>query len=133
LVESGVIVISVGGGGIPVIEKENGFEGVDAVIDKDLAGECLAEELNADYLFVLTAVDKVAINFNKPNQKDLDKMSVDEAQRYIDEGQFPPGSMLPKIEAAVKFVKSKPGRKAIVSSLEKASEAILGKSGTVIY
>lgn len=133
LVESGVIVITAGGGGIPVAEKDGSLTGVDAVIDKDLASECIAEELNADYLFVLTAVDKVAINFNKPDQKDLDKMSADEAQHWISEGQFPPGSMLPKIEAAVKFVKSKHGRKAIISSIEKAGEAIIGNSGTIIY
>lgn len=133
LVEAGVIVISVGGGGIPVIQKEDSLVGVDAVIDKDLASECLAEELDADYLFVLTAVDKIAINFNKPNQRDLDKMSLEEAELWIKEGQFPPGSMLPKVESAIKFVKSKPGRKAIVSSLEKANEAILGNSGTIIY
>lgn len=133
LVEAGVIVISVGGGGIPVIEKEDSLIGVDAVIDKDLASECLAEELDADYLFVLTAVDKIAINFNKPDQRDLDKMSLEEAEQWVKEGQFPPGSMLPKVESAMKFVKSKPGRKAIISSLEKANEAILGNSGTIIY
>lgn len=133
LVEAGVIVIALGGGGIPVAEKENALVGVDAVIDKDIAGGFLAEELGADYLFVLTKVDKVSINFNKSGQKDLDKMSVDEAQQWISEGQFHSGSMLPKIEAAVKFVKSKPGRKAIISSVEKAGEAIIGNSGTIIY
>lgn len=133
LVDSGTIVISVGGGGIPVIEKGNSLIGVEAVIDKDIASECLAEELNADYLFILTAVDRVAINFNKPNQRDIDKMSVKEAEEWIKEGQFPAGSMLPKVQAALKFVKSKPGRKSIISSLEKTKEAILGKNGTIIY
>ena len=133
LLDSGTIVISVGGGGIPVIEKDNSLIGVEAVIDKDIASECLAEELNADYLFILTAVDRVAINFNKPNQRDIDKMSVKEAEEWIKEGQFPEGSMLPKVQAALKFVKSKPGRKSIISSLEKTKEAILGESGTIIY
>lgn len=133
LLKSGAVVISVGGGGIPVIEKGNNLIGVEAVIDKDIASECLAEELNADYLFILTAVDRVAINFNKPNQRNIEKMSVEEAKTWIKEGQFPAGSMLPKIEAAIKFVNSKPGRKAIISSLEKTRESILGQSGTIIY
>ena len=124
LVKAGTIVISVGGGGIPVIEKGNSLIGVEAVIDK---------ELNADYLFILTAVDRVAINFNKPNQRNIEKMSTAEAEIWIEEGQFPAGSMLPKVQAAVKFVNSKPGRKSIISSLEKAKEAILGESGTIIY
>lgn len=133
LLKSGAVVISVGGGGIPVIEKGNNLIGVEAVIDKDIASECLAEELNADYLFILTAVDRVAINFNKPNQRNIEKMSVEEAEIWIKEGQFPAGSMLPKIEAAIKFVNSKPGRKSIISSLEKTRESILGQSGTIIY
>ncbi len=133
LVKAGVIVISVGGGGIPVIEKGNKLIGVEAVIDKDIASECLAEALDADYLFVLTAVDRVAINFNKANQRNIEKMSVKEAEAWIEEGQFPAGSMLPKIQAAVKFVRSKPGRKAIISSLEKTREAILGQNGTIVY
>lgn len=133
LVNSGVIVIAVGGGGIPVVEKDNKLIGIEAVIDKDIASECLAEELDADYLFILTAVDRVAINFNKANQKNIEKMSVNEAETWIEEGQFSPGSMLPKVQAAVKFVQSKSGRKAIISSLEKASEAILGQNGTIVY
>ena len=133
LLKSGAVVISVGGGGIPVIEKGNNLIGVEAVIDKDIASECLAEELNADYLFILTAVDRVAINFNKPNQRNIEKMSVEEAEIWIKEGQFPAGSMLPKIQAAIKFVNSKPGRKSIISSLEKTRESILGQSGTIIY
>lgn len=133
LTDAGTITIAAGGGGIPVVEEDDKFKGVEAVIDKDLAGECLAEELDADCLFILTAVEKVAIDFNKSTQKNISKMSVSEAQTWIEEGQFPAGSMLPKVQAAVKFVESKPGRKAIISSLEKAKEAILGLNGTIIY
>jgi carbamate kinase len=133
LVESGQVVITVGGGGIPVIEKDdNTLEGVAAVIDKDFASEKLAEDLDVEVLMILTAVDRVAINFGKPNQKDLSTMTVEEAQRYIEEKQFAPGSMLPKVQAAVKFVKSKPGRESIIASLGKAKEALAGKSGTII-
>lgn len=133
LVESGQVVITVGGGGIPVIEKDdNTLEGVAAVIDKDFASEKLAEDLDVEVLMILTAVDRVAINFGRPNQKDLSTMTVEEAQRYIEEKQFAPGSMLPKVQAAVKFVKSKPGRKSIIASLGEAKEALVGKSGTII-
>ncbi len=133
LVEKGHIVITVGGGGIPVIRKGLGYEGVDGVIDKDLASEKLAELIDADYLFILTAVDRVAINFGKENQRDLDKMSIDEVYKYIEEKQFAPGSMLPKVLAAVEFVKSKKGRRAIIGSLDKAEDALNGDSGTLIY
>lgn len=134
LIDKGHIVIGAGGGGIPVIrDGEFGLLGVEAVIDKDFASECLAEALDVDFLFILTGVDQVAINFAKPNQQALDAMSVSEAKRYCEEGQFPPGSMLPKVEAAIKFVESKPGRKAIISSLERAKDAVQGKTGTVIY
>ncbi|MFZ5351227.1 MAG: carbamate kinase [Bacillota bacterium] len=127
------IVITVGGGGIPVIEKEDGsLEGVAAVIDKDLAAERLAEDVNADVLMILTEVEKVSINFKKPDQKDLDTMTVAEAERYIEEGHFAPGSMLPKVQAAVAFAKANPGKKAIITSLYKAVEALEGKAGTVI-
>lgn len=133
LVDAGHVVITVGGGGVPVIDKGNGvLEGVAAVIDKDFASEKIAEILDADYLIILTAVEKVSINFNKPNQKDLDRMTIAEAQQYIEEGHFAPGSMLPKVKAAMKFVASKPGRKALITSLEKAKEGIEGKTGTVI-
>ena len=133
LVDNGFVVVSVGGGGIPVIRKENGdLEGTAAVIDKDLASEKLAEDLDADALVILTAVEKVSINYNKPNQKDLDTLTVDEAKQYIAEGHFAPGSMLPKVEAAIKFVESKKGRKSIITSLDKAVEALDGKAGTVI-
>jgi len=133
LVNDEQVVITVGGGGIPVIETEaHILEGVAAVIDKDLASARLAEDLGADALVILTAVEKVAINFGKPNQKSLDIMTIKDAKIYIDEGQFAPGSMLPKVKAAIKFVASKPGRMAIIASLEKAKEALTGKSGTLI-
>ncbi|SHJ88349.1 carbamate kinase [Anaerobranca californiensis DSM 14826] len=133
LVDAGHIVITVGGGGVPVIDEGNGvLKGVPAVIDKDLASEKIAEILDADYLIILTAVEKVAINFNTPQQKELDQMTIEEALKYIDEGHFAPGSMLPKVKAAIKFAGSKPGRKTLITSLEKAKEGIEGKTGTMI-
>lgn len=133
LVDNGFIVVTVGGGGIPVVRNVAGdLEGVAAVIDKDLASERLAEDLDADALVILTAVEKVSINFKKPDQKDLDAITPAEARQYMAEGHFAPGSMLPKIEAAVKFVESKPGRKAIITSLDKAALALEGKAGTTI-
>lgn len=133
LVDAGHVVITVGGGGVPVIQREDGtFEGVAAVIDKDLASEKIAELLNADELVILTAVEQIAINFNKPDQKNLAQMTVEEAERYIEEGHFAPGSMLPKVKAAMMFANSKAGRKSIVTSLEKAREALAGKTGTII-
>jgi carbamate kinase len=133
IVDAGHVVITVGGGGIPVIENEDGsLTGVAAVIDKDLASEKIAELLNADELVMLTAVDQVAINFNKPDQKNLLKMTVDEAYEYMKQGHFAPGSMLPKVKAAVMFAESKPGRKSVITSLSKARQALLGKTGTTI-
>lgn len=133
LVDNGFVVVTVGGGGIPVIRNDKGeLEGTAAVIDKDLASEKLAEDLDADALVILTAVEKVSINYKKPDQKDLDKLIVSEARKYMAEGQFAPGSMLPKVEAAVKFVESKPGRITIITSLDKAVEALDGKAGTTI-
>jgi carbamate kinase len=133
LVEAGHVVITVGGGGIPVIDKGNGnLEGIPAVIDKDFASGKIAELLNADIFVVLTAVEQVAINFGKQNQKNLSSITVEEAKKYIEEGHFAPGSMLPKIRAALTFVEVKNGRKAIITSLEKAREAIRGLAGTVI-
>ncbi|MDO4868910.1 MAG: carbamate kinase [Bacillota bacterium] len=127
------IVITCGGGGIPVLEKMDGhLEGVAAVIDKDFAAELLAEQVEADYLMILTEVEKVAVNFNKPDQKDLDHLTLIEAAKYIEEGQFPAGSMLPKVEAAMKFVRMYPNKKAIITSLDKAVEALNGETGTVI-
>lgn len=127
------IVISCGGGGIPVVEKMNGtLEGVAAVIDKDFAAELLAEQVEADTLMILTEVEKVAINWGKPDQKNLDHMSLAEAAQYVEEGQFAPGSMLPKVEAAMKFARTYPNKKAIITSLDKAIDALEGKTGTVI-
>ena len=131
--DAGFVVVTVGGGGIPVIRNEAGdLEGIAAVIDKDLASEKLARDMDADALVILTAVEKVSINFKKPEQKDLDRMSAAEAKQYIKEGHFAPGSMLPKIEAALNFVESKPGRVAIITSLDKAVDAIEGRAGTTI-
>ncbi|GAA0127263.1 carbamate kinase [Clostridium sp. CTA-19] len=133
LVDAGHVVITVGGGGIPVIDKGNGqLEGVPAVIDKDFASCKIAQLLNADTFIVLTAVEQVAINFGKPDQKNLSKLTLDEAEKYIKEGHFAPGSMLPKVKAAMGFVESKEGRTAIITSLEKAKEAINGLTGTTI-
>ena len=127
------IVITCGGGGIPVIENWDGsLEGVAAVIDKDFAAELLAEQVDADVLMILTEVEKVAINFNKPDQQNLSHMSLKEAAQYCDEGQFAPGSMLPKVQACMKFVRAYPNKKAIITSLDKAIEALDGKTGTVI-
>lgn len=127
------ITISVGGGGIPVVEHEDGsLEGVAAVIDKDFGAELLAENVNADVLMILTEVEKVAINFNKPNQEDLSSLTLEQADKYIEEGQFAPGSMLPKVQAAMKFVKAYPEKRAIITSLDKAVDALAGKTGTVI-
>lgn len=131
--DAGFVVVTVGGGGIPVVRNEAGdLEGVAAVIDKDLASEKLARDMDADALVILTAVEKVSINFKKPDQKDLDRMNAAEAKQYIKEGHFAPGSMLPKIEAALNFVESKPGRIAIITSLDKAVDAIEGRAGTTI-
>lgn len=131
--DAGFVVVTVGGGGIPVVRNEAGdLEGVAAVIDKDLASEKLARDMDADALVILTAVEKVSINFKKPDQKDLDRMSAAETKQYIKEGHFAPGSMLPKIEAALNFVESKPGRIAIITSLDKAVDAIEGRAGTTI-
>jgi len=127
------IVITAGGGGIPVIENEDGsLSGIAAVIDKDLAAERLAEDINADILMILTEVEKVSINFRKPDQKDLSLLTSAEAEQYIREGHFAPGSMLPKIQAAVAFVKANPGGKAIITSLYKAVDALEGRAGTTI-
>lgn len=127
------IVIACGGGGIPVIENPDGtLQGVAAVIDKDFAAELLAEEIEADVLMILTEVEKVAVNFNKPNQKDLSSLNLEEATKYCEEGQFAPGSMLPKVQAAMKFVRRSPEKKAIITSLDKAIDALEGKTGTVI-
>ena len=133
IIDAGHVVIAVGGGGIPTIRKGNELIGIAAVIDKDWASEKLAEILDCDTLFILTAVEKIAVNFGKANQKNLDKISTEEAYKYIEEGHFAPGSMLPKVKAAVDFVESKEGRTAIVTSLENAKRAMAGETGTTIY
>ncbi len=132
LVDSGVCVIAAGGGGIPVIVEGNSLKGVAAVIDKDFASAKLGELLDADELFILTAVEKVSINFGKENQEDLSSLSVSECKKYIEEKHFAEGSMLPKIQAALEFAKSKQGRKTLITSLEKASEGMKGINGTII-
>lgn len=132
LVDNGHVVITVGGGGIPVVEEGNRLVGVPAVIDKDFASGKIAEILDADYLIILTAVEQVAINYGKADEKWLASLSIDEAEQYMHEGHFAPGSMLPKVKAAVTFAKSKPGRRALITSLEKAKAGIQGKTGTVI-
>ncbi|MEA4941572.1 Carbamate kinase 1 [bioreactor metagenome] len=132
MADAGQIVVACGGGGIPVIREGNHLRGAGAVIDKDFASELLAEELDADNLIILTAVEKVAVNFGKPDQKWLDAMTPAEARQYEQEGQFAPGSMLPKVQAAVKFAESKTGRTALITLLEKARDGIAGKTGTAI-
>ncbi len=125
------IVITCGGGGIPVVRKEDGsLEGVAAVIDKDFAAELVAEKVDADMLLILTEVEHVAVNFNKPDQRDLTTMTVAEAEKYMAEGQFAPGSMLPKVQAAVKFAQT--GKSAVITSLYCAVDAVAGKTGTTI-
>ena len=133
LEKDGFVVVTVGGGGIPVIRNADGtLTGTAAVIDKDLASEKLAEDLDADALVILTAVEKVSVNYKKPDQKDLSRMTVAEAKKYIGEGQFAPGSMLPKVEAAIKFAESKANRQCIITSLEKAVDALNGTAGTTV-
>lgn len=133
LVEAGHIVITCGGGGIPVVDKEGRLQGVNAVIDKDNASSLLAAQLGADYLIILTAVEKVAINFGKENQQWLSDLTVEQAKQYIEEEQFAKGSMLPKIEAAVRFAESGEGRRTLITLLDKAAAGIAGETGTVIH
>ncbi len=127
------IVITCGGGGIPVVEKPDGtIEGTEAVIDKDFAAELLAEQVDADVLMILTEVERVSLNFNTPEQKDLSALNLADAARYCEEGHFAEGSMLPKVQAAMKFVRANPSKHAVITSLDKAIEALNGESGTVI-
>ncbi|HCI0381546.1 TPA: carbamate kinase [Enterococcus faecium] len=132
LVDQGVITVSVGGGGIPVVETATGLEGREAVIDKDFASEKLAEIIDADLLIVLTGVDNVYVNYQKPDQKKLETVTVSEMKQYIDEKQFAPGSMLPKVEAAIAFVEAKPNAKAIITSLENIENLLASEEGTII-
>lgn len=132
MISSGMITISCGGGGIPVIYEEDRIEGIAAVIDKDFAAEKLAEVIDADILLILTAVDKICVNYNKSNQKEISNINIDKLNEYIEEGQFAPGSMLPKVEAAKKFVQFDKNKIAIIASLSKAMEAMNETSGTRI-
>ena len=132
LVENGVIPITVGGGGIPVVKKGTEIRGIEAVIDKDFASQKLAELIEADLLVILTGVDNVFVNFNKPNQKQLNEVSVEEMKGYIAENQFLPGSMLPKVEAAIAFVENSKGGKAIITSLENIEHVLTEGAGTII-
>ena len=133
MVDAGNLVIACGGGGIPVIREGNHLKGASAVIDKDFASCLLAKELDADYLIILTAVEQVALNFGTPDEKWLSEVSIDEAKQYISEGHFAPGSMLPKVQAAVDFAESKLGRTALITLLEKSRDAIQGKTGTTFH
>ena len=134
MVEAGLVVVACGGGGIPVYKTEgHHLKGAAAVIDKDFASCVLAQQVEADTLIILTAVEKVAINFGKPDEKWLDSLTPDEARKYIGEGHFAPGSMLPKVEAAVEFAESAPGRSALITLLEKAKDGVAGKTGTAIH
>lgn len=132
LVAIGQVVIACGGGGIPVIKEGNHLKGANAVIDKDFASCTLAKELDADCLIILTAVEKAAINYGKPNEKWLANVTVDEMKQYAKEGHFAPGSMLPKVEAAMDFASSKVERYSLITLLEKAKDGIAGKTGTII-
>ncbi|MCL2204744.1 MAG: carbamate kinase [Defluviitaleaceae bacterium] len=130
LLAGNTVLITCGGGGIPVIEGAAGLEGVAAVIDKDFSAEKLAEEIGAEVLMILTEVEQAAIHFGKPNQENLGNITVAQAEKYIAEGHFAPGSMLPKVQAAVKFAKT--GKRAIITALDKAIPALEGKTGTVV-
>ncbi len=131
LINSGCVVITVGGGGIPVVRKDGKLYGTPAVIDKDFASAKLAELVKADALVILTAVDRVCINWGKPNQESLAEMTVAEAEKYCEEGHFAPGSMLPKVKAAISFAQA--GGQAIIASLENAGAAVKGESGTIVH
>lgn len=132
MVDDGNLVVCCGGGGIPVIKKDHHLAGAAAVIDKDFAAALLAKELDADMLIILTAVEKCAIHFGKPDEKWLDAMTVEEAEQYCAEGHFAPGSMLPKVQAGMQFAALGENKTALITLLEKARDAVAGKTGTVI-
>jgi carbamate kinase len=132
LIQSGYLVIAAGGGGIPVVKEGNNLKGIDAVIDKDFASSKLADLIQADRLILLTAVSRVMVNYGKPNARPIENMNLQEAAQFIQEGQFAPGSMLPKVEAAILFVKNNNHRQAIIASLKEAEKAMMGLSGTAI-
>ena len=134
MVEAGLVVVACGGGGIPVFKTEgHHLKGAAAVIDKDFAACTLAQQLDADCLIILTAVEKVAIHFGKPDVQWLATLTPDQAKKYMDDGEFAPGSMLPKVQAAVEFAESAPGRSALITLLEKAKDGVAGKTGTAIH
>jgi len=132
LMADGCVVIAAGGGGVPVIQKDGQYQAVDAIVDKDLTSAILAWRIQADILVILTAVEKVYTDFGKPTQKAIDAMTTAEARDYIAQGQFAPGSMLPKVEACVKFVEAHPGGRAIITSLDHAVAGLRGETGTLI-
>ncbi|MGK0550742.1 carbamate kinase [Enterococcus faecalis] len=132
LIKAGQTVIACGGGGIPVVKNGEHLSGIPAVIDKDFCSELLAEKVDADLLIILTAVEKVCVDFNQPTQKELSEVTTETMKQYAKDGQFAPGSMLPKVEAAIRFAESKPGRKTLITLLEKAKAGIEGKTGTMI-
>ena len=132
LIDEGYLVIAAGGGGVPVVRNGDDIIGIDAVIDKDFASSKLADLIQADRLILLTSINRVMINYGKPNAQALEKMNLKEANQYIKEGQFAPGSMLPKVEAALLFVSKDTNRRAIIASLKDANQAIFGKAGTTI-
>ena len=132
LMEDGCVVVGCGGAGVPVVLKNGQYEAVDVIVDKDLVSAMFAWKIKADMLIILTAVEKVYINFDKPDQKPIDTMTTEEARTYIEQGQFAPGSMLPKVEACVKFVEAHPGGQALITSLGHAAEGLRGETGTLI-
>ncbi len=132
LMDNGYIVVSTGGGGVPVFENEGAYNGVPAVIDKDRSSALMATEFGADMLVILTAVEKVCINFNTPEQEEISTMTIADCEKYIEEGQFAPGSMLPKIEACMEYVQAYPEGKALITSLECAAAGLRGETGTII-
>jgi len=132
LIDSGSIVIAGGGGGIPIYEENKWYRAIDAVIDKDWVSVMIAADAACDSLVILTGVEKVAVHFNQPDEKWLDQLTVSEAEKYAEEGEFPEGSMLPKIKAAIEFITSAPGRKTLITSLYKLNEGLEGKTGTWI-
>jgi len=134
LLASGVIVVAIGGGGIPVVRQpDRTLEGIDCIIDKDLASSLAARELGASLFIMVTGVDRVALNYRKPNQMDLDRMSVDEARRYQEEGHFFAGSMGPKIRAALEYLEAMPNGRVLITSPERLKDAVAGDGGTTIY
>lgn len=132
LMDEGYVVVAGGGGGVPVTEQNDIYTEVEAVIDKDLVSSILAWKMKADMLIILTAVEHVFINYNTPDQHALSAMTSQEAREYIKQGQFAPGSMLPKVEACIEFVEAHPGGSALITSLDHAAEGLRGETGTLI-